>query len=87
MSLSIFRTKFVVSEVNSNEDEIFKEFDLIIPVFHKTKPLAFLLIGDIINEAIQISPIIKHLPFIQTFTNPNMTLYFVTMNTLFCTYK
>ena len=58
-----------ISEVNSNEDEIFKEFDLIIPVFHKTKPLAFLLIGDIINEAIQISPIIKHLPFIQTFTN------------------
>ena len=31
--------------------------------------MAYLLIGDIFNEAIKISPIIKHLPFIQTFTN------------------
>ena len=58
-----------IEEVNSNTDGVFEEFDLIIPVTHKTKPLAYLLIGDIINEAIQISPIIKHLPFIQTFTN------------------
>jgi len=27
------------------------------------------LIGDILNEAIKINPIIKHLKFIQTFTN------------------
>jgi sigma-B regulation protein RsbU (phosphoserine phosphatase) len=58
-----------IQEVNSKVDGVFKEFDIIIPVFHKTKPLAYLLIGDIINEAIQISPIIKHLPFMQTFTN------------------
>lgn len=58
-----------ISEVNSQTDGVFSEFDLLVPVFHKTKPLAYLLIGDIINEAIQISPIIKHLPFIQTFTN------------------
>ncbi|MFL2581871.1 MAG: GAF domain-containing SpoIIE family protein phosphatase [Flavobacteriales bacterium] len=58
-----------IEEVNSITDGVFKEFDIIIPVYHKTKPLAYLLIGDIINEAIQISPIIKHLPFIQTFTN------------------
>jgi sigma-B regulation protein RsbU (phosphoserine phosphatase) len=58
-----------IEEVSSVTDGVFTEFDLIIPVYHKTKPLAYLLIGDIINEAIQISPIIKHLPFIQTFTN------------------
>ena len=58
-----------IEEVNSKSEAIFDGFDLIIPVFHKIKPLAYLLIGDIINEAIQISPIIKHLPFIQTFTN------------------
>lgn len=58
-----------ISEVNSQTDGVFKDFDLLVPVFHKTKPLAYLLIGDIINEAIQISPIIKHLPYIQTFTN------------------
>ena len=58
-----------IEEVNSKTEKIFDGFDLLIPVFHKTKPLAYLLIGDIINEAIQISPIIKHLHFIQTFTN------------------
>lgn len=58
-----------IIEVNSQTSGVFTEFDLLVPVFHKTKPLAYLLIGDIINEAIQISPIIKHLPFIQTFTN------------------
>ena len=58
-----------IIEVNSHTDGAFDEFDLLVPVFHKTKPLAYLLIGDIINEAIKISPIIKHLHFIQTFTN------------------
>jgi len=58
-----------IIEVNSHTDGAFREFDLLVPVFHKTKPLAYLLIGDIINEAIKISPIIKHLHFIQTFTN------------------
>ena len=58
-----------IIEVNNQTDGAFREFDLLVPVFHKKKPLAFLLIGDIINEAIKISPIIKHLHFIQTFTN------------------
>lgn len=47
----------------------FKPFDFIIPVFHKTRPLAFLLIGDIDAEAIEVSPAIQHRPFIQTLTN------------------
>ena len=38
-----------IEEVNSITDGVFKEFDIIIPVYHKTKPLAYLLIGDIIN--------------------------------------
>jgi sigma-B regulation protein RsbU (phosphoserine phosphatase) len=58
-----------ITEVNSNTHGPFKEFDLVVPVYHKTKPLAYLLIGDLTEEAIMISPIIKHLPFIQTLTN------------------
>jgi sigma-B regulation protein RsbU (phosphoserine phosphatase) len=46
-----------------------QEFDVIIPVFHKSHPLAYVLIGDLIGEKIEVSPIIKHLTFIQTFTN------------------
>jgi sigma-B regulation protein RsbU (phosphoserine phosphatase) len=58
-----------ITEVNNQTSGPFSQFDIVVPVFHKKKALAYLLIGDIFNEAIKISPIIKHLPFIQTFTN------------------
>lgn len=54
--------KFVNSDGKSS-------FDLVIPVYHKSAPLAYLLIGDMDEQKLEISPIIKHLPFIQTFTN------------------
>ena len=44
-------------------------FDVIIPVFHHEKPIAFVIIGDIDEERTGISPTIKHLHFIQTLTN------------------
>ncbi len=46
-----------------------EQFDFIIPVFHKDKPLAYVLIGDIDKEMDGISPSIKHLQFIQTLAN------------------
>ncbi|MFT6747499.1 MAG: sigma-B regulation protein RsbU (phosphoserine phosphatase) [Glaciecola sp.] len=58
-----------ISEVNHLTEGPFSHFDTVIPVIHKKKALAYLLIGDIINEALKISPIIKHFSFIQTFTN------------------
>ena len=44
-------------------------FDVLIPVFHNERPLAYLLIGDIEEERVGMSPTIKHLHFIQTMTN------------------
>ncbi len=44
-------------------------FDVIIPVFHQDTPLAYIIIGDIDEERVGISPTIKHLQFIQTLTN------------------
>jgi sigma-B regulation protein RsbU (phosphoserine phosphatase) len=44
-------------------------FDLAIPVFHRDRPLALLLIGDIDDEEQRMSPTVKHLNFIQTLTN------------------
>jgi sigma-B regulation protein RsbU (phosphoserine phosphatase) len=58
-----------ITEVNSKVEGAFKEFDVVVPVYHKTKPLAYLLIGDVMEEALMVSPIIKHLPFVQTLTN------------------
>jgi phosphoserine phosphatase RsbU/P len=44
-------------------------FDIAVPVFHREKPLALLLIGDIDEEERRMSPAVKHLNFIQTLTN------------------
>lgn len=44
-------------------------FDVAVPVYHLEKPLAFLLIGDIDEEEQRMSPVVKHLNFIQTLTN------------------
>ena len=45
------------------------QFDIAIPVFHHKKPLAFMLLADVEGEKMEISPIIKHLRFIQTLIN------------------
>lgn len=44
-------------------------FDVAVPVYHRGRPLAFLLIGDIDEEEQRMSPTVKHLNFIQTLTN------------------
>ena len=44
-------------------------FDVAVPVYHRERPLAFLLIGDIDEEEQRMSPTVKHLNFIQTLTN------------------
>lgn len=44
-------------------------FDIAIPVFHRDRALALLLIGDIDDEEQRMSPTVKHLNFIQTLTN------------------
>lgn len=44
-------------------------FDIVIPVYHQDRPLAYLLLADFEDEKLEISPIIKHLKFIQTLAN------------------
>ncbi|MFO7865056.1 MAG: PP2C family protein-serine/threonine phosphatase [Salinivirgaceae bacterium] len=44
-------------------------FDVIIPISHKERVLAYLIIGDIDEERVGVSPTIKHLHFIQTLAN------------------
>ncbi len=44
-------------------------FEIVIPVFHKQQALAYVLIGDLDDDKVEVSPVIKHLPFIQTLTN------------------
>jgi sigma-B regulation protein RsbU (phosphoserine phosphatase) len=58
-----------ISFVTSSPHASLKNFDIIIPVITQDTPLAFVLIGDIDEEAEGISPTIKHLHFIQTISN------------------
>lgn len=44
-------------------------FDVAVPVYHRGKPLAFLLIGDIDELEQGMSRSVKHFTFIQTLTN------------------
>ena len=55
--------------VSSTQENSLKDFDIIIPVYNNNAPLAFVLIGDIDEEETGISPVIKHLHFIQTLSN------------------
>lgn len=45
------------------------KYDIIVPVHHHGKPIAYVIIGDIDEEGEGVSPIIKHLNFIQTLSN------------------
>jgi sigma-B regulation protein RsbU (phosphoserine phosphatase) len=44
-------------------------YDIVVPVQHKGSPIAFVIIGDIDEDTTGVSPIIKHLNFIQTLSN------------------
>ncbi len=58
-----------ISFISAVPDRISDEVDIIIPVFHKDLPIAYVLIGDIDEESEGVSPVIKHLKFIQTLSN------------------
>ena len=55
-----------ITVIESSSIETLNSFDIVIPIFHKKTALAYLLIGDLDEELIDISPGIKHMPFIQT---------------------
>lgn len=58
-----------ITNVTTLENSKLATFDVVIPVFHKAMPLAYVILGDIEEERDGISPVIKHLHFFQTLTN------------------
>lgn len=52
-----------------NEDLGIEGVDSVIPVYNNYSPLAFVLIGDIDEEGLGMSPVLKHLTFIQTISS------------------
>jgi sigma-B regulation protein RsbU (phosphoserine phosphatase) len=57
-----------ITVMSGVEQQVLPGFDILIPVHHDGKALAYLFIGDM-DESISISPIIRHMNFIQTITN------------------
>lgn len=57
-----------IGTINFSKKTLNKSFEIVIPVFHKSQPLAYLLIGDL-EDKLELSPAIKHLPFVQTLTS------------------
>lgn len=58
-----------ITYITSLNTGFFTSFDIIIPVYHKDKAVAYVVIGDFEEDRDGISPTIKHLRFIQTITN------------------
>jgi sigma-B regulation protein RsbU (phosphoserine phosphatase) len=58
-----------IAFVSSNQSSTLSNYDIIIPIIHNGKHIAFVIIGDIDEEGEGISPTIKHLNFIQTISN------------------
>jgi sigma-B regulation protein RsbU (phosphoserine phosphatase) len=58
-----------IAFISSSQTSSLSNYDIIIPVIHNGKHIAFVIIGDIDEEGEGISPTIKHLNFIQTISN------------------
>ena len=58
-----------IETISYSNGNLGKRFEIVIPVYHKQTPLAFVLLGDIDEKKLEMSSAIKHLPFIQTLTN------------------
>jgi len=59
-----------VNEISFDAADLgFEGVDIIVPVFNNNVPIAYVFIGDIEEEGEGMSPVLKHLNFIQTFSS------------------
>ena len=57
-----------ITEITFDSAEI-EGYDIIIPVFNNNEPMAYVLIGDFQEEGEGMSPLLKHLNYIQTISS------------------
>ncbi len=58
-----------ISYITSEPDRFPEPVDIVIPVTDKDNPISYVLIGDIEEEGHMVSPVIKHVRYIQTLSN------------------
>lgn len=58
-----------ITVIESSHSSLLSEFDIIVPIFHKETPLAYLLFAGIQKEANKITDSLSYMSFVQTLTN------------------
>ncbi|HOW40593.1 MAG TPA: SpoIIE family protein phosphatase [Bacteroidales bacterium] len=69
-SVDVEKNLLKITEISFDADKMgFEGVDIIVPVFNNNVPIAYVFIGDIEEEGEGMSPVLKHLNFIQTFSS------------------
>jgi phosphoserine phosphatase RsbU/P len=58
-----------ITVIESSHSPLLAEFDIVVPVFHKDQPLAYLLIAGLKSPTIKLSDRLIYMSFVQTLTN------------------
>lgn len=58
-----------ITVIESSQSSVIDEFDVVIPVYHKDKPLAYLLIAGLENQRMKLTETLNNMSFIQTLAN------------------
>lgn len=58
-----------ITVIESSHSKLLMEFDVIVPVFHKEKPLAYLLLSGILKDPLKLTDGLTNMSFVQTLTN------------------
>ena len=58
-----------ITFIESSHSSILQEFDVVIPVYHKNNPLAYLLIKGVVDDGRHYSNELNYMSFIQTLLN------------------
>lgn len=58
-----------ITVIESSSSSVLFEFDVVVPVFHKNEPLAYLLVAGLEKERMRLKETLTNMSFIQTLTN------------------
>jgi sigma-B regulation protein RsbU (phosphoserine phosphatase) len=58
-----------ITIIESSPSPVINDFDVIVPVFHKGTPLAYLLVAGLEHEKLRLTETLLNMSFIQTLTN------------------
>ena len=58
-----------ITVIESSHSPLLAEFDIVVPVFHKDEPLAYLLIAGLKSPNVKLSDRLIYMSFVQTLTN------------------